>query len=234
MKRKNVLVILIIFSTFLISSGLIYLFVFTEDSEVFSVNTDLSLELCVDSSFCRSENLIEYPIFDIDYSGKEIVNFFEKINSDVMGSYEKNKNSFLEEDSCTFIASEFNYRYEYNFDYQFFEDEDYLIFSYIKTEKDLCTDNIEYFIPEIFIYSLEEDKLLNEEFLINKYSISEENINGVLEQSILAFNSLNNTNYSIEDYNYLLYIDSLGNPSLYYSLIEETKYESLLLNPFAN
>lgn len=220
MKIKTFGLCLFVIAIACISIGAILLLNPTETNDgssskayTYSYNNAVKLDICSSNNVECSVIPFEYSTLVYDTKVKEIQNFVSEINGDMTKYYEQVKNSDMSDSSCAAVKDLYQHSITYHFDIAIYETKELtnITASYLVTN--LCTNTQEYLPVKTFAYDKNSGKVLSQKEFMSKYNITEQKLETAVQSSLDSKNSIEQTNYSLEDTksrDYIAYFDRDG------------------------
>lgn len=218
MKIKKIALYLFVIAIGCIVTGVVLLLNIDDSSNeakayTYSYGDSIKADICTPSNPECSVIPFEYSTLVYDTKVKEIQNFVSEINGDMTKYYEQVKNSDMSDSSCAAVKDLYQHSITYHFDIAIYETKELtnITASYLVTN--LCTNTQEYLPVKTFAYDKNSGKVLSQKELMSKYNITNQKVEAAIQSSLDSKNSIEQTNYSLEDTksrDYIAYFDRDG------------------------
>ncbi len=183
---------------------------------------DMNINFCVDSNNCPIPGAGVYKKIKYDTNVDEIKEKIDSINKDTEKYYEKSNNSDAKE--CDAEMQQYIKKSYYVTSlFDIYSDEEIVSFTVTRSEIDYCNEEKNKVLPLVsYTYDLKEGKFLNNEDIMKRENISQDEINHAIQGSIFSYNDAMDTNLDYDDvaktgeYAYKLMYDPLGNLAVSY------------------
>lgn len=200
-----------------------------EKEEVFLVLENQNIDMCL-SDECDIQNKTIYPEITIDLKIDEVQEKITEINNETKKYYEEVLNSNFETEECLEYKKIYKHSINYYTDYDLYNDKNYISIAIRRIKTNLCTKEITYLEPVVYLYDKTEHKFFNTEDIFHKKEITEEQVQKSIQKNIELNNKFSNTNFTIENtyqngiQNLKVYYTSLGELYIYYLQNEDGNY----------
>lgn len=240
-KTKKIIVLSITVVIIILIAIIIYNVVFiptstkkTEPKEM-NVSIDIkNLKMCQEGVECGIAD-IEYRKIELSNAPKKLQKIIDQINNEINESYEKSAQSTVTGAECQSVASLYQHSILSQSVVTTYEGKEVISIAVMNTEGNLCTNVSTEKELEVYYYDVQKDKLLSEEELKEKYSITDADIKTAIQESITTLNGLEGTNYSTDNIEeYKIYIQNDGEIFIYYKQPEIGIHYTASLNKNAS
>lgn len=205
-----------------------------EKEKGFLVTENKTIDICL-SNNCDIQNKTIYPEITIDLKIAEVQEKITEINNQTQKYYEEVLNSNFESEECIEYKDIYKHSINYYTDYDLYNDKNYVSIAIRRIKTNLCTKEITYLEPTIYLYDKTEHKFFNTVDLFHKKEITNEQIQTAIQRNIDLNNKFSNTNFTIENtyqngiQNLKAYYTSLGELHIYYLQNEDGNYYTATL-----
>lgn len=188
-----------------------------------------TLDNCYDELNCEVP-YSDYATLSTDISSNRLKNIMDELNTKIDNLYNKSLNSTdMSNAECSNVSNLYQRSIMVENNLITYDNDGVLGLTLLSRETNLCTSisNEEF---DSYLYDIENDKILTNDDIKEKYDITDEIISSTIEANINAINVINGVNYTTNITDYSLYIETDGTIGIYYMQPEDGLYYNILLD----
>lgn len=239
MNKKNIVMLIVMFILAIIA-GVLFLVhnnlekdnVISKDSDNFDVDQSLEINICKNQDNCPIALKPVYSMIKMKNANEEIKKVLDDINKETKNRYNQTMNSTFDDSKCPNAKDIYNYSYLSTLDYTLYENDEYISIEIKRYNRNLCLNTDTMDIPESYVYSKKDNKIVTAEDLRKTFEISDKRLEVSIKNAISTLNTGLGKTYTYEDtfkdgkQDLTYYFDYEGNLNVHFHSNVDDSYHS--------